>query len=209
MKPACMKGFGKDIAGAATIEYVVLLLPLIALVFTSFQIALAYHFALSAQKAVELGARIAAVRDPVHTALPVVNEENPLAPRDGRSAFIAGDSCALDACAAPAGGPWSCSGADLDSPDCDAAAFQEIFAEVSRIAYFLEPSDLTVTYSYARLGFVGGPFIPIIEVTIEERPFFLQLFFNLAFGSGDDASQQVRLPAVAASAVAEDLSSRN
>ncbi len=200
MKMTRKAPFGRDDSGAATIEYVVLLLPLIALVFTSFQIALAYHFALTAQKAVELGARIAAVRDPVHIAMPTRNEIAPGA--------RAGDPCALGGCVAP-GGPWRCSGNEVSGGDCSAAAFATIFGEVGRIAYLLSPEDLTVTYSYAGLGFAGGPFTPIVEVSIEERPFFLQFFFNLAFGSGEDASGALNLPAVAASAIAEDLSSTN
>lgn len=198
MKTPPRPSFRRDEAGAATIEYVVLLLPLIALVFTSFQIALAYHFALTAQKAVELGARIAAVRDAVHTGIPA---ENALAP-----GARVGDSCALGGCVEP-GGPWRCAGDDLAGPDCDAAAFAAIFDEVGRVAYLLSPEDLTVTYRYANLGFAGGPFTPIIEVSIEERPFFLQFFFNLAFGSGDNTAERLTLPAVAGSAIAEDLSS--
>jgi len=68
-----IRTFLHDTRGAASIEYIVLLLPLIAMVFVSFQITLAYHFSLTAQKAVELGARIAAVRDSVHTGIPTVN----------------------------------------------------------------------------------------------------------------------------------------
>lgn len=195
--------FLKTDSGAASIEYVILLLPLIALVFLSFQIALAYHFALTAQKAVELGARIAAVRDPVNTAMPAINELDP------GSGFSVGKPCGLGACLAPGGGPWTCSGDDLSGEDCDAAAFVQIFDEVARVAYLLDPSDLSVTYSYVGLGFAGGPFTPIIEVSIRERPFFLQFFFNLAFGSGEDTSRELNLPAVAASAIAEDLSSTN
>ncbi len=197
-----VKRFLSDERAAASIEYVILLLPLIALVFTSFQIALAYHFALTAQKAVQLGARIAAVRDPVSVAMP---RENTL---DTSSGFEIGDPCGLGACVDP-GGPWTCTGAEAGSGQCDAAAFAEIYSEVGRVAYLLQPGDLTVRYSYGRLGFAGGPFTPIVEVIIEERPFFLQFFFNLAFGSGEDSSNELRLPAVAASAIAEDLSSTN
>ena len=74
-----LKAFLTDRRASASVEYVVLFLPLIALVFTSFQIALAFHFALTAQKAVENGARIAAVRDPVYHRdyLPHKNEPAP------------------------------------------------------------------------------------------------------------------------------------
>ncbi len=190
-----------DRSGAATIEYVVLLLPLLAMVFVSFQIALAYHFALTAQKAVELGARIAAVRDPVHTTMVKTNAI--------ASGHAFGDECALGGCVPPIGGPWTCSGNDLGSTDCDANAYAEIFSEVGRIAYLLDPSDMSVTYSYGGLGYAGGPFVPIVEVSIEERPFFLQFFFNLAVANPSNGSDELRLPAVAASAIAEDLSSKN
>lgn len=188
--------------GSAAIEYVALLLPLIALVFTSLQIALAYHFSLTAQKAVELGARIAAVRDAVHTGLPSSNE---LA---SGSSFSAGASCGSGACENP-GGPWICTGATVATDaNCDVANFNEIRDEVARLAYLLDDEDLSISYSYGLLGFAGGPFVPIVEVAIVERPFFLQFFFNLAFG-GEDDDVEVTLPAVAATAIAEDLSSTN
>lgn len=196
-----LRRFARDEEGSSTIEYIVLLLPLLALVFTSFQIALAYHFALTAQKAVELGARIAAVRDPVHTGLPASNEIE--------TGFVEGDSCALGACVAPVGGPWSCSGADLETANCDAVAYEAIRAEVARVAYLLDPEDLSITYYYGGLGFAEGPFTPIVEVAIEERPFFLQFLFNLALADPDQEADELQLPAVAASAIAEDLSSDN
>lgn len=200
--------FRRDERGsAATLEYVVLLLPLLALVFTSFQIALAYHFSLTAQKAVQLGARIAAVRDPVYTDLPTTN----LLSDSGT--FVVGDACASGACQ-DMGGPFTCTGADIGSALCDETAWAAIAQEVANLAYLLDPDDLSITYSYGALGFADGPFTPIVEVKIEERPFFLQFFFNLGFGAdsaggGDSEPQQVGLPAVAATAIAEDLSSDN
>lgn len=189
--------------GSAAIEYVALLLPLIALVFTSLQIALAYHFSLTAQKAVELGARIAAVRDAVHLGLPTRNE------LDQTSGLSVGAACGFGACVDP-GGPWTCTGATIATDaNCDVAKFNEIRDEVSRLAYLLDDDDLSISYSYGLLGFADGPFVPIVEVAIVERPFFLQFFFNLAFGGGDDESFEVTLPSVAATAIAEDLSSTN
>lgn len=174
--------FGRDERGsAATLEYVVLLLPLLALVFTSFQIALAYHFSLTAQKAVELGARIAAVRDPVFTELPTTNLLNT------GGGFVNGDACASGACQ-DMGGPFTCSGETIGTATCDAAAWAAIAQEVANLAYLLDPDDLSITYSYGALGFADGPFTPIVEVRIRERPFFLQFFFNLDFGGGDRKS---------------------
>ncbi|MGB0851726.1 MAG: TadE/TadG family type IV pilus assembly protein [Pikeienuella sp.] len=196
-----LRAFLTDNRGsAASLEYVVLLLPLLALVFTSFQIALAYHFSLTAQKAVELGARIAAVRDPVYTALPATNTLN------DNGTFAFGDACASGACV-DMGGPFTCTGEDIGSELCDATAWAAIAQEVANLAYLLDPEDLSITYSYAALGFANGPFTPIVEVRIRERPFFLQFFFNIGVGSDD--AKEVGLPSVAATAIAEDLSSDN
>ena len=198
--------FLKDRKASASVEYVVLFLPLIALVFTSFQIALAFHFALTAQKAVENGARIAAVRDPVYHRdyLPHKNEPAPGA--------VTGDACAINnKCLTPAGGPWICTHADLSEPECDADAFKEVFDEVASVAYLLNPDNLIVSYAYYELGFANGPFVPLVTVTIAERPFVLQFFFNLAYGQDQEAGSQEAglLPAVQATAIAEDLSSVN
>lgn len=200
------RAFLKDRSASASVEYVVLFLPLIALVFTSFQIALAFHFALTAQKAVENGARVAAVRDPVYRReyLPTTN-----VPAAGART---GDACALNNnCVAPSGGPWVCTNADLNQPQCDANAFKEVFDEVAAVAYLLNPDNLVVAYDYYELGFANGPFVPLVTVTIAERPFMLQFFFNLAYGQDREAgSQEVGLlPAVQATAIAEDLSSVN
>ncbi|MEM8751627.1 MAG: TadE/TadG family type IV pilus assembly protein [Pseudomonadota bacterium] len=194
-----IKRYLRATRGAATIEYILLLLPLLALVLTAFQIALAYHFTLTAQQAVELGARIAAVRDPVSTAMPDVNEV--------AAGFSQGQSCSIGACEPP-GGPWVCSGENLGG-ECDAVAYNAIFLEVARIAYLLDPDDLSVSYIDGRLGFAGGPFTPIVQVEIREKPFFLQFLFNLALADGSAEVEEVTLPAVAASAIAEDLSSTN
>lgn len=195
--------FLRDRRGAATVEFVVLFLPMIALVFTCFQVALAYHFTLTAQKAVEIGARIAAVRDPVHRNIPARNVTS--------STGTIEEPCALDHCVDP-GGPWTCSGADLTLAQCDAAAFDAIFQEVAAFAYLLNPEDMEITYRYARLGKAGGPFVPIIRVEIVERPFAFQFGFDLGFGNrqGTSQSQERRTQVgIAAEAIAEDLSSAN
>lgn len=200
--------FLKDAGGAAAIEYVVLLLPLLALVFTSFQIALAYHFSLTAQKAVENGARVAAVRDRVAENMPRINQ-----PAEGAEI---GTPCSQGGCAVPDPASWTCTAEDLGGPNCNANAFNEVFQEVASIAYLLDPDDLVITYSYAGLGFAEGPFVPIIEVGIRERPFFLRFGFSLALGvsggeenEGEDGQEVATLPSVAAMAIAEDMSSTN
>ena len=73
----------------------------------------------------------------------------------------------------------------------------------------LQPEDVVITYRDANLGYAGGPFVPIIEVSILEKPFFLQFLFE-ATAFGGDAGQArpgvETLPAVTATAIAEDMS---
>ncbi|MEL7465878.1 MAG: TadE/TadG family type IV pilus assembly protein [Pseudomonadota bacterium] len=210
-----IRSFLSDRRGAATVEYVVLFLPLVALVFTSFQISLAYHFALTSQKAVENGARFAAVRDAAVVRgdalgqMPMIKELSRTAP----STAEVGDACSVAGTCAFANtsnnGPWSCAGADLASPTCNAAAFDAIYQEIASLAYLLQPEDVVITYRDAGLGFAGGPFVPVIEVSILEKPFFLQFLFEAtAFGGNADQARPgvETLPAVTATAVAEDLS---
>jgi len=194
-----------DRTAAVSVEYVILLLPLLALVFTSFQIALAYHFALTAQKAVEQGARIAVVRDAVHNGLPATNAFTD----NSKIGKACADPAETTAPCVDPGGPWVCDGGSLGGTDCDETAFNQIYNEIARIAYLLEPEQVTITYSYVNLGFAGGPFTPLVEVEIQERPFFLQFFFNLAFAGDGEGPEALQLPGVAASGIAEDLSSTN
>ena len=195
-----IRSFLADRSGAATVEYVVLFLPLVALVFTSFQISLAYHFALTSQKAVENGARFAAVRDPAVVGMP---EEYGIG-------TVGGDACSNPgACTLADPGPWVCEGADLNSGSCDIAAFDAIYQEIASLAYLLQPEDVVIRYRNAGLGYAGGPFVPIIEVSILEKPFFLQFFFEAtAFGGSAEAARPgaESLPAVTATAIAEDMS---
>lgn len=195
--------FWRERRAAATVEFVVLFLPMIALVFTCFQVALAYHFSLTAQKAVEVGARIAAVRDPVRRFLPQTNVTSDTGTK--------GEPCALGHCVEVTT-VFRCEGADLSPALCDVSAFNAIFQEVAAFAYLLSPEDMNISYRYAGLGKAGGPFIPIIEVEIVERPFTFQFGFDLGAGNRQGASQtqEVRTQVgISAIAVAEDLSSAN
>lgn len=195
--------FWKEKGAAATVEFVVLFLPMIALVFTCFQVALAYHFSLTAQKAVEVGARVAAVRDPVYKFLPGTNETAP-GQQDG-------EPCAFGNCVNDTT-IYTCEGANLSLAECDVEAFNAIFQEVAAFAYLLQPEDMNISYQYARLGKARGPFTPLITVSIVERPFTFQFGFDLGFGrrQGDPQSQEVQTQiGISAIAVAEDMSSAN
>ncbi|MEM6548406.1 MAG: TadE/TadG family type IV pilus assembly protein [Pseudomonadota bacterium] len=188
-----LRAFLKDERGQATIDFVVTLLPLMVVVLTVIEVAIAFFVSETSQKAAQLAARFAAVRSPVHVSVPA---ENTLNPTNGE----AGDACFDDdgdhACVDP-GGPFVCDGAALD-PNCDSVAFLELLGEAQRLYPRLEQEELAVTYAYRNLGAAGGPFIPEITITIAERP--LPINFLSMIGL-------IQLNAVSATAYGEDLSS--
>ena len=54
---AAMARFRRDQAANATVEYVLVFVPLMVMIFFIFEMAMAYHWALAAQKGVENGVR--------------------------------------------------------------------------------------------------------------------------------------------------------
>ncbi len=159
-----MRAFLTDERGAATLDFVMVFVPVLLFVLTIAELVIAFHFTSAAQKSANLAVRLAAGREPVHTE---VWETNRLDPRFGN----AGDACYQptgDACMNP-GRAWVCTGNALE-PGCDPAAFDALIAEVRRLYPTVRPDDVTVAYVYRRLGVAGGPFVPEISVSISRRP---------------------------------------
>lgn len=209
-----LTAFLRDENGATTVEMAVIFLPLMVLVLTVFEIGIAYHFTLTAQKAAELGVRYIATRDPIHTGMPV---ENRIHYRYGSfgDACYQGGAISSDACLDP-GGPWSCDGENLD-PACSSDEFTALMGEIQRIYPSVGDDDVRVSYIYHRLGYAGGDLIPEIRVTIKARPSPLQLlsFLDL-FASeedyavaGEESWDSLTLRSVSASAFGEDMNTAN
>ena len=218
-----ISSFLRDERGATTVEMAVIFLPLMVMVLTVFEIGIAYHFMLTAQKAAELGVRYISTRDPIHTGMP---RENTVHYRYGSTldACYQGGAISTDACLDP-GGPWVCDGAGL-AAECDATEFAALMAEMQRLYPSVTNADVEVTYIYRRLGYAGGDMIPEIRVRIKARPSPLQLlsFLDL-FVTVDDSKPNrpvgtittaasedwdtLTLREVTASSFGEDMSSDN
>lgn len=196
-----MSRFRRDEDAGASVEYVLIFGPLIGILYFTFEIAIAYHWALSAQKAVEQGARVAAV------SAPAVNEitntritGDEVIRRTPAGGFTAGTPCYLGACV-PIDTVW-CSGGTrmLENEDagvtCDPEKFERIYDTITSITYNLEPEDVSVFYEDLDLGYSGEPYVAMVTVSIRQRafPFALGLL-----------GSETRLPAVSSSLVAEDL----
>lgn len=220
------RGFLGDERGNVTLEVVLIFIPITFLSLALFELGISLYFILSAQKAAQLGARIAATRSPVSEFVPAINEINTQIGSFGDACFqddggsstdglfqVATQSYPNDACLHP-GGPWRCRIEDgALSGGCDQELFLDILFEM-RWVYPVAVEDVVIDYRYARLGFAGGPFVPHITVSILPRPspWSLILFnWDVVKLQSDRESDEDRtfLRGVAASSIGEDVSSAN
>lgn len=182
--------FFRDTSGVASVEFPFIFFMMFCIAMFAFQVSYAMFELISAEKAAQTAARIAAVRDPVHTGVPI---SNGVASPDklGKPCNGSGDNCV-----SPAPGKWSCNPTPENwGVGCDADRMLVIFNDMKRQGINIVPRDVTVTYTYVNLGFAGGPFIPLIEVTVAAKPFML------SFGFGE----ALRRREVSAHAIGEDM----
>lgn len=185
--------YRKDESGAATVEFVLVFVPLIMIIFFIFEMAMAYHWALAAQKGVEKGARLAITQLPVHDTL--VDTNGRIKTYDLAGTTVAGDLCLFTGRCTYVPTAVCTGGIYLDGA-CDATRFATLLSAVSQHAYGLRPENLTVSYRESGLGRATEPFVPIVTVTISSRAFPLGLSLF---------SVDTQLPAVSASLVGEFL----
>ncbi len=168
---------------------------------------LAFHY-VAAEKAMHIAARVAAVRPPACGGVPQTNTRGPLAPSDIPPNF--GSLCreGANVCSNP--GTISCTGSAANS------TANEIWALIQGAL----PNDATVanlSFSYAydsNLGFLGGPYVPIVTVEVQNLNFEfvspLSALVGLSGGVADpDLGSAIPFPAMSVSLPAEDLALGN
>jgi hypothetical protein len=178
--------FLKEDDGASTIEYIFNFSILMGFAFFIFNIIVAYFIINTTENAAQRGARFAAVRPPAVTGMPAVNQLAPGA-TPGGPCTVAGN------CVPPTPATWSCRAGTIGA--CDFGNYEAIWREINRISPPLTGEEVEITYYYAQLGFAGGPFTPIVEVSItpDWQLFFFQ-FSDFSF-----------LPTLRATAIATGL----
>jgi Flp pilus assembly protein TadG len=182
--------------GAATVEFVVVAPVFLLLFFLVIEVASAFFWWKTAEKATQLAARIAVVRDPAATGVPLRNPK--------RSGALFGLACSdpSNPCNFDAQSTWTCSGG---TTGCDAEAFATVISEMRRIfGQSVQDENLVITYGYAGLGYAGGPFIPAVTVTLTGVPFGMFMGFLSGLAGQPDALQV--LPDISATLTGEDLS---
>jgi hypothetical protein len=185
----------KGQGGNATVGFVVIAPAFLVLFFLVIEVAGAFFWWKTAEKATQLGARVAIVRDPVATGVPAIN------PRSAGGVFGIACGHASNPCDFGDQTVWVCEGG---GDGCNAAAFQAVTAEMRRVfGNAFADENVRITYRYADLGFAGGPFVPAVTVTLTGVPF--GLFLGLLSGLAGDGGALATLPDISTTLTGEDL----
>jgi Flp pilus assembly pilin Flp len=209
--------FLSDQRGAVMVEVTIMLSLTLVLVLGAIDFLLLFYQWNAAAKAVQMGARLAAVSDPVASGLnelshAVVSASVPpgaampkfIVTCDGRTA-----TCTCDSVLACRGvksynraamntivfgrGSSSCS----DAKSADQVGMCDIFPRIT-------PANVKIVYAQTGLGYAGRPGgpVPTITVSIQDLP------FQFYFLGGLIGFRNLQIPASTTSVTAEDLSGR-
>jgi Flp pilus assembly protein TadG len=167
----------------------------------------------AASKAVQQGARLAAVSDPVDSHLKSVTGLSSASAGDPFPAFKVVCSGASQSCSTCTGAASGCtySSAALRTlvygrgeTSCGAVAAGQI-AGMCDVFWRIAPANVTITYEGTGLGFAGRPGGPVPTITLE----LTGLTFTLPFLSGLLGLGPIPIPPMRTSATGEDLSTTN
>ncbi len=186
--------------GSGLAEYALIVPLFLALTLGVIEYSIIYYHWIMAEKATYHAVRLAVVRPPICAGLPTTNTRfDP----SGTNRF--GTTCLQ------AGGPSICaSPADLTCVGNLAnPTFQEIFADISPMLPAGTPANsVSIRYESADLGFLGGPYVPVISVELSNvQVDYLTPFANLlvVYGAQVVNFGTLTLPPVRATMSAEDL----
>jgi Flp pilus assembly pilin Flp len=209
--------FLRDQRGAVMVEVTIMLSITLVLVLGAIDFLLLFYQWNAAAKAVQIGARVAAVSDPVasglndlsQTVVSVVVPPGAAMPKfiitcDGRTATCtcngvracrgvkSYDRAAMNTIAFGRGSS-SCS----DAKSTDQVGMCDIFPRIT-------PANVKIVYEQTGLGYAGRPGgpMPTITVSIQNLP------FQFYFLGGLIGFRNLQIPASTTSITAEDLSSR-
>jgi hypothetical protein len=200
--------FSANQSGATLIEFAVVL-PLFLLIFFGLLDfgRLAFHY-VTAEKAMQTAVRLAAVRPAACAGVPEIFTRGSTLPGVIPPKFGTNCSAGPSICFNP--GTITCSGLSTNPTAA------EIWPRVAPTL----PNDATIanllfTYSYdSNLGFLGGPYVPVVTVEIQRLNFDfispLSALLGLAGGAAiPGLGASIPFPSMSSSMPAEDLASGN
>lgn len=193
--------FLKDEIGGATVEFVAIMPIFLIITFFIVEITLALFWWQTAVKAAQVGVRRAIVTDwIVATPVNLTNIPASGAPQYGTACDITLGTG--DPCYNPAVTKLTCTGAAC----ANQTPFNYVYGCMKAILPNLQQNNVTVTYRYAGVGFVGSPLEPAVTVTISGVPFPLGFADLLGQIFGVPLKT---IPDMSATLTAEDLSTSN
>jgi TadE-like protein len=191
-----------DEDGATLVEFSIVISLFLLILFALIDFGrLAYHI-VTGERAMHAAARLGAVRPP---ACPGVPEYLALASSAPASTDY-GTSCNADTPICEDPGPITCVG---DSANSTATEVWDVVGSV--LPPGSDISNLRFSYTYdARLGFLGGPYVPVVTVEMEDVTFeFITPLAGLAVVAGASGSSgigsTVTMPSMSVSLPGEDL----
>lgn len=196
MKPLRGLRLIHDDFGGMTVEFVAIMPFFLLIVFFVIEVTLAMFWWSTAEKAVQLGVRVAVVSDPVTSGLPSVNAK--------AGSAVYGQQCggSSDACTGFSTVTCGAGGAAC----ANTAAFNRIVTRMQDIFGVIDASNVSVSYTYAGMGYAGGRPVPLVTVTlsgVQFRTGFISILGSL-IGSGGALTT---MPPISARLTGEDLSS--
>ncbi len=183
------------------VEFAVVLPLFLVLLFAIIDFGQIYLRWILAEKATHLAVRLAVVRPPICAGVPTFNDRTQLIPKT--SPF--GTSCTnsfFQLCARSDDIVCTGNAAVGDS-------FDDIFDIVGGfLPPAAQPDNIRFTYSFADLGFLGGPYVPLVSVDLVgdiEVPFITPLGALLQAFYGGNGLDNPSMPSMRATLPAEDL----
>lgn len=195
-----LRRFGGDESGATLIEFAVVVLLFLFLLFSIIDFGRLAHTWSAAQKATQVAARIAAVRPPVCAGVPTLNIRGAAG---GAASY--GTLCRAGAGVCLDPGPASCNGQAAN------ATTAEIFAQIRPLLPAgATEGNLRFTYRFdPNLGFLGGPYVPMVTVDLDGLEFVfvtnLGRLISPITGQQTSLGSSISLPRMSISVPGEDL----
>jgi hypothetical protein len=195
-------------SGTSLVEFTLIASLLIAVTGGVVDFTFALYQWSCATKAVQQGARLAAVSDPVSSDLKTLTGlEGGALPGDPFPAFTRVCNGSTSSCS---GGTYDANAmATLvygrEGPSTCGSLGADGFAGMCDIFGSIQPTNVIVTYTQSGLGFAGRPGGPVPTITVQ----LTGLSYNLIFLGTLLGGAQISMPALSATVTGEDLRTTN
>lgn len=202
-----IRKFARDTAGTTLVELAIVLPIFLLILFSLIDFGRMGAEYVMAEKAMQRAARIAAVRPPACAGVPTAYSRGVVPVNTVPPKFGTLCSAGATICANP--GTITCTGNPGDPTT------NEIWASISGMMPTTStPANLSFTYAFdPSLGFLGGPYVPIVTVEIQNLNFQftspLAGLAALAGAQGPNLPGTLQFPTMSVSLPAEDLALGN